>query len=442
MAVSAQLQPVYNFQQDDTVLKNNYYEKALQKKTSSINSLAEENKEEYKKIYENRFKEIEELFKSSRSLTAAEAHNYLQSVLQKIIVANPELKGLELRVVFSRDWWPNAYSMGEGTIVVNAGLLVFLANEAELAFVLCHELSHYYLDHSGKAIKKYVETVNSEELQKELKRLSKEEYRVNEQLGKLTQSLLFDSRKHSRNNEAEADMQAFRFMKNTGYDCHAVISTLQLLDKVDDSSFFKPLHIEQAFNFNEYPFKKKWIQKESAIFSQLDENDSPLSAKEKDSLKTHPDCAKRIVLLGDSIKTTGNTGKLFQVNEPYFRQLKKDFIAEIAEQCYAGNNLSRNLYYSLSLLQTGENVPLTVYSIARCLNKLYEKQQQHTLGLAIDLENKRFPEDYNQLLRLLNKVRLDEIVSINYYFCRQRQELMKNYAGFAEEMNKAIRLKN
>ena len=438
----AQLKQVFAFQQDDSIVKKSYYEKALQQKKESINALAKEHKEDYKKIYESRFEEIEELFKSTRTVTSPEANNYLQAVVQKIIVANPELKGLELRVVFSRDWWPNAYSMGEGTIAMNAGLLVFLSSEAELVYVLCHELSHYYLDHSGKAIKKYVETVNSEDLQKELKRLSKEEYRVNEQLEKLTQTLLFDSRRHSRSNEAEADRQAMWFMKNTGYDCRAIISTLQLLDKVDDSSLFKPLNVEQAFSFSEYPFKKKWIQKESVIFSQLDEKDSPLTVKEKDSLKTHPDCSKRIALLQDSINVLSATGKAFLVNETIFKQLKKDFFAEMTEQCFDGKNLSRNLYYSLLLLQAGENTPMAVYSVSRCLNEIYEKQQAHKLGLTIDSENKHFPDDYNQLLRMLGKIRLDEIAAINYSFCKQHQQLMKDYEGFAEEMNKASQLKN
>jgi predicted Zn-dependent protease len=173
VGATAQLKPVYNFLQDDTVLKRNYFEKALQQKNSTIISLSKKNKEDYTKIYENRFEEIEDLLTTSRSITATDADRYLQAVVQRIILANPELKGSELRVVFSRDWRPNAYSLGEGTIAVNAGLLVFLDNEAELVFVLCHELAHYYLDHSGQAIKKYVETVNSEEFQKELKRLSK-----------------------------------------------------------------------------------------------------------------------------------------------------------------------------------------------------------------------------------------------------------------------------
>ena len=173
---------------------------------------------DYKKIYEDHFTEIGKLWKSDRSVTAPAAHSYLQSVVQKIISSNAELKKTDARIVFSRDWWPNAYSMGEGTIAINAGLMVFLDNEAELVFVLCHELAHYYLDHTTKAIKKYVETVNSEAFQQELKRLAKTEFGVNKQLEELSKSFAFSSRRHNRENEAAADRLAFSFMKKTGYD--------------------------------------------------------------------------------------------------------------------------------------------------------------------------------------------------------------------------------
>ena len=127
----------------------------------------------------------ERLWQSDRSVTAPEAHGYLQSIVQKIISVNAELAKTDARVVFSRDWWPNAYSMGDGTIAINAGLMVFLHNEAELVFIVSHELAHYYLDHTNKSIKQYVEKVNSEEFQNELKRLAKTEYGVNKQLEEL-----------------------------------------------------------------------------------------------------------------------------------------------------------------------------------------------------------------------------------------------------------------
>ena len=376
---AAQLQPLYSFQKDDSSLKKTYFEQSARKKNMALASLDKKYAAEYKKIYEDHFKEIGRLWQSDRSVTSPGAHGYLQSIVQKIVSVNAELAKTDARVVFSRDWWPNAYSMGDGTIAINAGLMVFLHNEAELVFVVSHELAHYYLDHTNKSIKQYVEKVNSEEFQNELKRLAKTEYGVNKQLEELTRSFAFSSRRHSRDNEAAADRLAFRFMKKTGYDCSAIKTCLELLDKVDDSLLYQSPDIRQAFNFTDYPFRNKWIRKESAIFAQLNETDET-TGQEKDSLKTHPDCSKRIALLNDSIATTLTGGKKFLVNEEMFHQLKKDFFVEMTEQCYRDENLSRNLYYNLLLLQSKENTPLAVYSIARCLNDIYDYQKNHKLG--------------------------------------------------------------
>ncbi|MBL7748556.1 MAG: M48 family metallopeptidase, partial [Chitinophagaceae bacterium] len=420
----AQLKPVYKFQKDDTVLKRKLYDQSVQKKNTLVSSLSKENRDDFRKIYEQRLEQVEDLMLSPRSVTDSTAYHYLQAVLNKIITANPELKDIDARVVFTRDWWPNAYSIGDGTIAFNAGLLVFMNSEAELAFVLCHELAHYYLDHSGKAISKYVATINGEDFQKELKRLSKEQYRVNEQLEKLAKNIVFDNRRHSRDKEAEADRQAFIFMKRTGYDGMAVKTTLQLLDKIDDSTLFKPINLQQLLSFNEYPFKTKWVKKESVIFGEIGEDDgSGLTKKEKDSLKTHPDCAKRIALLEDSIRQL--KGQLFLADKNMFAQLKKDFIAEITEQCFDNENLSRNLYYSLQLMDHEQYRPLAILSIVRAFNTLYEKQRDHKLGLTVDTENRYLPEDYNLLLRLLNRVRLEEIAAINYHFSSRYREEMK-----------------
>ena len=366
MPLAGRCQFAYSLQKDDTVLRKNYHDQSLKKKELLLASIGKENAKEYKNIYDQQFEAIDELWKSTRPVTSPEAHAYLQSIVQKIIAANPGLQGTDARVVFSRDWWPNAVSMGDGTIAINAGLVIYMNNEAELVFVLCHELSHYYLGHTQKSIKKYVETISSDAYQSELRRLSKTTYGANKQLEELAKSIAFNGRRHSRDNEAAADRHAFLFMKNTGYDCGAIRTSLELLDKIDDSLLHRPLDIQLAFNFNEYPFKNKWIQKESAIFSQVDDNSS-LSKKEKDSLKTHPDCAKRILLLNDSIQSA--PGKKFLVNEKLFNQLKKDFFLEITEECYRENKLSRNLYYNLLLLQS-----ITVTETASLAKGIYMAQ--------------------------------------------------------------------
>lgn len=422
-------------------MKRNWYQQSVKKKEMLLAPLKKDEANDYKKIYNERLNEVKLLLTTERSVTDPQVHTYLQSVVQKIIAANPGMQGTDARVFFARDWWPNAYSVGDGTIAINAGLLLFLDNEAELAFVLCHELAHYQLDHSGKSVKKYFETLKSEEVQRELKRLSKEEYRRGQQTEAFLKSIAFDNRRHNRDNEAEADRQAFQYMKNTGYDCAAMKTCLQMLDKADDSSLHKPLVLHEVFNFVGYPFKKRWIQKESTIFSQVGKDDSPLTPKERDSLKTHPACTERIALLEDSINSIP-PGKKYQVDEKMFQRLKKDFFVEITEQNHRQENLSRNLYYSLLLLQENDNMPVAVYSVSRALNEIYENQKEHRLGTLIDHENKLHPEDYNLLLRMLNRLRLDEIAELNYQFSNQHRLDMKDYEEFGKELEKAQRNKN
>ena len=382
------------------------------------------------------FEVVEDLLISPRSVTEKTADNYIKSIVAKIINANPELKGLDVRVLFSRDMPPNAYSIGDGTIAFNAGLFVFLGNEAEMAFVICHELAHYYLNHSRKRLDKYVEIANSDSLKREFKRLSKQEYKVAEQFEKLLKTFVFDIRRHSRDNEEEADRVGMRFLKKTGYSGNGFVSSMRLLDKIDDTALFTTLNLQKILSFPAYPFKERWIKKESVIFGALNPDDATgLTKKERDSLKTHPDCSKRITLLADSAAAI--SGKYFQVDEQLFKQLKQEFIPEIVEEVFKSGNISFNLYLSLQMLQDGKHTSLAIYSIARDFNLIYKHQKDHEIGLILDSENKRYDEGYNLLIRMLYRMRLNEIAELNDNFCSYYHEQMKNFEGFEAEMKKA-----
>lgn len=434
--------PGYTFLKDDSLARMKQYEQSQKKKTQLLGMVEKSRSDEYKKLYNEIFTEIGLLWKSTRVITDARANDYLQSVAKKITDANPVLKELDVRITFTRDWWPNAACMTDGTIVFNAGLMIYLSNEAELAFILSHEMAHYYMQHNAKSIKKYIETVSSKEFQAELKRLSKKEYGANQELEALAKTTAFNSRRHSRDNESEADRYAFNFLKKSGYDCNAITSSLQLLDKIDDSLKAVTGKFQETFNFSDYPFKKKWIQEETSIFSQMDHKSSDgLTKKEKDSLKTHPDCMSRIANLKDSV-SLAPAGKAFMVSRDVFTVLKNDFFAEITEECFRDKLLSRNLYYSLLLMQDPGKKTLGIYSVARCLNEIYDAQKAHKLGSKIELEDKNYSSDYNLFLRMLSRIRLEELANLNYHFCNSYQSLMKNYPGFDKEILKAGIAKN
>jgi hypothetical protein len=211
---------------------------------------------------------------------------------------------------------------------------------------------------------------------------------------------------------------------------------LQLLDNIDDSSIYKPLALEAALSFDEYPFKKRWIQKESVLFGAMtEEYASGFTKQEKDSLKTHPDCLQRIALLKDSVAKT-RAGKTFLVDESLFRKIKTDFLPEITEQEFREDNLTLNLYNSLLMLQNGAFTSFSVYNIARDLNMLFQRQRDHKLG-HIERENRTYRADYNLVLRMIDRLKLDELAAINYYFCKKYESQMTGYPEFAKEKQAA-----
>ena len=186
---SAHSQTSYSFWKDDEILRKKFLDESVRKKQALLDVSPKQYAKDYKEIYDHQFGEIEDMWKGTRTVTSPEINNYLQSIVKKIIAANPDLQKTDARIVFTRDNWPNAVSMGDGSIAINGGLFIFLNNEAELAFVICHELSHYYLDHTNKTIKKIVELCNSDDFKKEVKRISKQEYGAGKGLQETTARL-------------------------------------------------------------------------------------------------------------------------------------------------------------------------------------------------------------------------------------------------------------
>src|ERR1700754_2061769 len=84
---TAQSPTVYVFQQDDTLVRNNYLEEVASKKKLLLSGVPKATASDYKEIYESQFEEINDLVKT-RSVTAPEAQQYLQSMVKQVIAAN------------------------------------------------------------------------------------------------------------------------------------------------------------------------------------------------------------------------------------------------------------------------------------------------------------------------------------------------------------------
>ena len=400
---------------DDTRLKS-LVDDITRQYEQDIASITGPNKKYIIGIYKERLQLLKQRFSENEIITSPEANNYLGSLVNEILKNNSHLNAQSLRVVFSRAPLPNASSYGEGTILFNIGLFNRLNNESQAVFVLCHELAHYFLNHSNNNIQQYVNTVYSDDFQKQLKKIQKLEFQQGDQLEKLTMRLMFKSRRHSREFEQASDSMALELMKNTSFDIREALTVLALLDSVDKDKYDTDLGLQKHFNSISHPFQDRWLEKEELLVMKSEKEEKERS-KLADSLKTHPDCKIRIDKLSENVNKyyKPNSSK-FLISEKEFVKFKETFDFEIIEHCYQSERLSLSLYYALEMLHFYPDNAYLHAAIGKCLNTIYINQKKHQLGNMIDLPNPRFEERYNTLLNFIQNLRLQEVAALSYYF--------------------------
>ncbi len=387
-------------------------------------------------FYRERLEFINNMFVDKELIYTEETNKYLSGIVNEIFKNNPELKTLGTHFLFSRAYWPNAFSTGEGTIVFNIGLFIKLENESQAVFVLCHELAHLYLKHSNKAIDHYITTLYSDEFQAKLKALRKQEYERNKELDKLEKGVAFSSRRHGREHESEADSMGLVFMKNTGFDIKESIGCLNILDNIDKDTYNAEEGLQSLFNFSEYPFQNKWVKKE-AVFFGISVDNKPTD-KEEDSLKTHPDCKIRMAKLSpETDQFNSAAAKKFIVNEAEFKKLQQLFAMETLPFCYNSNRMSRCLYLAMELYKQNPDNAYIVATIGKCFNSFYENQKNHTLNNIVSLPSPLGEKNYNNLLEFIQRINLRDMAAISYYFLKQHESKFAADKDFMAAFNQS-----
>jgi len=424
---------------DEQFLKSlaSKYEKQYKERVAALPS---SNKKDFEEVYTLRWKLIKEIFEEQEVYTSTASRQYLDGLVQEIVKANPFLSSQSFTCFFSRSGTPNASYLGEGIILFNMGLFTRLENESQAAFVICHEIAHFYLQHSDKSIRKYVASINSAEVQKELRRIKNSEYGKREQFEKLAKNFAFNTRRHGRENENEADSMAVELMRASRFDPSQAITTLSLLDNIDTDTLNIATTLQKIFHAREYPFQKRWIKVESGLLGghATLEKDNEMT----DSLKTHPDCKTRMKAMDTLLsrfketsisKQTGTTNSLF-------RELQKLFSYEVVEFAYTSDNYTRSLFYTLEMLEQHPADPYLVAQVGKIFNGLYDSQKNHTLGKVIELPSPYHNANYNLLLQFIQNLYREEYASISYHYLKQYHPVLDHYTPFKNVYNSSIQI--
>ena len=198
-----------------------------------------------------------------------EMETYLNSILKKIAPENCK-SNPHVHVYPTRESEYNAYAIHDGSIFFNVSLFADITNEAALAFILGHELSHYINKDVIKSFNKRREIEVKKEKGKEE---SHKSYQVE----------LAD---YSKDQERAADSLGAVLAGNAGYDINFAIG-----------SFYKFKNLtEQAYDRE---------NSSRIVMSRKNEDALPpdsLNRVEDQVLATHPDELSRIKYFANFIK--------------------------------------------------------------------------------------------------------------------------------------------
>lgn len=394
-----------------------------------LEKLPKKNSSEYKKLYVERTEDMKLRVSDGHFILDSVWTNWFGGILEEIWRGNPDLPKSEMNLFLARYPEPNASCHGEGSLVFNLGLLLHLEDESQVAFVLCHEIAHHTQNHVNQAISQYVETLYGEETQRQLKEISKSEFGKTQKALALMKSFAYGSGRHSRFKESEADSLAVVYLSRTRYNPATALRTLEILDRLD-SVQWPVIPYKTLFNATQFPFQDAWLaQKRNSLSAAAA---TPAKSNwDIDSLKTHPDCRKRIALSQQQLKGIGNAAQAgFLQSETLFADLKKRSAFEVLEGMYQLETYGRCLFRTLVMLQQYPDDAYLNAMVVKCMYEIHSHQKNHELRHVLELPAPDNDPEYDRFLRFMNQFRLNDLARVAYFFCENRLDKYRGNEDF------------
>lgn len=364
--------------------------------------------------------ELGHLMKSGKVLFGDRFTEYVNKVGCNLLKALPELEGeIKFYVVKSSD--VNAFSTQQGKLFVNLGLLAQVENEAQLAFVLAHEIAHYVEKHT---VERYILGQTIKKAQGHYKNLSSE-----------AQSGIYKS--YSKENEFEADKKGFEnlFLK-AGYDVNEALNIFDVL-------LYSYLPVDEI-EFDTTFFDDEYFKIPKSYF--LDEVNQITAVEDyDDSEHFHPNIKKRREAFINYIAEHDvEVGQKFLFSEDQFRTIQKDARYELSHLFTINTNYCSAIYNSYLLLKKApsdlylrRNMAYALYALSKY--KTY-KSIRDVIPRAKNVEGKS-----QQVSSLFNNIQANElnILALKYnwnlfsetqddQFKKQYKDLLSDLVGVNE----------
>ncbi len=261
------------------------------------------------------------MLQNGRIIYGTEMNQYLDNIKEKLLVNYPQLQQ-EIHIYVLQSSIVNAYSLPDGTVLVTMGMLAQVTNEAELAFVLAHEIAHYSEHHTR-------------------------DYNTK---GKNNDAVSRYMRYHqfSREQEFAADRVGLTtYYKDSPY-------SYEILDGLFDVLLYSDLP------FDEIPFQRSEVE---TNFYQFPDNyflktvaNIPDRSNIIDTLLTHPNVEKRRTIAKGLVNNLSNAGrKTFVQPEEQFTRLRNVARFACIDQFLINHDYDKAIYNIYVMEQTFPN---------------------------------------------------------------------------------------
>lgn len=383
--------PIVKYNEDLKALCKN-----AEKPKELLGGLSSKEKKKAKELFEGRSEFLISLMESGYFIFDNPIRDYLNSITDKMVEANPALNP-DFFILLSRSNDINAFSIGNGVLVVNLGLINQVKSVDELAFVMGHELSHDVAAHSDEYILAEAKAATNKQRAAEIKKILKSKYRVYSQLKEYVLPGMMAQMQYSREKEFDADSMGMYFARNAGFTVTGAIGCLNMLDISDDEVY------EASFDWHAY------AAQHSCVIHPYWDSDSDQSSlgsfevkKEDyiDRLKSHPDCADRIEAIKANFAPSDSSAVELLRNQ--FEEIKEMAEYEIVASGLASNDYGYALYHGIQQLRLDSADSYMRGLVAYIFADLAYKKSTWKAGNVLsppDLKNQ--PSDYYDFLSVI-----------------------------------------
>ncbi len=333
---------------------------------------------------------VDELLLSGDVLFNDPIGNYVNKVADVVLKNEPELRK-KLKFYIIKSDYVNAFTTDRGAIFFSLGLIAKLRNEAELAFIISHEVIHFKKNH---IINGYVETDN---IVKERGQYKNQDFKEK----------LLSRSNYSKDLEIEADHDGLEIFKETDYDLILGKGTFDILQY--NYTPFENLYFDYNILTNKYfSFPKEYLLEEIAKIEADDDYD--------DSESSHPNLKKRKALYLKGIDTINyQSKKAFIVSEKEFDKIREISRFELSNIYASEGDYANAIYNSYLLLQEYPNNQFLKTNIAYSLYATAKYKNNKRFSSVVSKYSKVQGESQqiNYLLKALEEEELSAI-AVNY----------------------------